>query len=147
MDDNFLSFWFSGLDNALSEMDEDSAEIMLCECGKACSKSYTQKLYADIFAVSSDFDDFLKKLQEKISELTVRKSSENEYIFSYSRCLCDIAGKGFVHNSMFCKCSCSNLKYNLETVLGENAVEVSPMASILGGDEHCAFNVRIIRHN
>jgi hypothetical protein len=45
--EHFLRYWFKGFTNSLSKMDETNRKIILNECAKACSQSYSQGVYKE----------------------------------------------------------------------------------------------------
>lgn len=143
MDDSFLKFWYSGFDAALTEMDEKSRRALLGKCGRACADSYTRGVYVREYEKAANTDEFVSRLEKVFCEAHYEKT-DGGYILTYDRCLCDIAGKGFVKSPEFCLCSLSNVIANWEAVLGEGGVRVEMRSSILGGAPKCAFEITLM---
>lgn len=144
MDDNFMKYWFGGFESALKRVDEKSREVLLKECGKACSSSYTRQIYIDEFKASCSISDFLDRLKKRFPELQIELNNENrELIFIYTHCSCDLVTMGYIKTDLLCDCSRLSLQDNWEAVIGPGNVEVTLLKSILSGHDCCKFRVNI----
>lgn len=144
MSKEFFSYWFKGLDKAISKLDDKNVEIMLSECGKACSESYTKQIYIDEYAKAKNLEDFLVRLRDKFPEMQINKKAENVIEIIYTFCACDIVKKGYIANPRFCICSQKSLLTNWEAILGESNVKVLLNKSILAQVDCCKFTVEIL---
>ena len=70
--DSFLKHWFSGFCRALDALDENSRTLLLTECGKACSDSYTKQIYLDAYTNAESLDVFFDNLKQRFSELGIK---------------------------------------------------------------------------
>ena len=139
--DEFLRYWFMGFDNAIQLVDTESITTLLGECGKACSRSYPEKIYRNTFLEAADLDDFLHRLEEKFPELETQKRGENMVSIRYTFCACDLVQNKYISSPRFCECSRMGLKCNWEAILGEGHVDVDLLTTILAGADHCEFLV------
>jgi len=143
MKDPFLSHWFSGFEAALEQMDQKNQRILLAQCGKACSNSYTRQIYIEEYRAASDILDFLARLKERFPESDYRVTDEGNTIeWIYRHCACDLATKGYLKTPLLCECSRQSLLSNWESALGSQRVSVDMIHSILGGHDHCKFRIR-----
>lgn len=139
----FFSYWFSGFQSGLENIDSRSRDKLLNCCGEACADSYTRDIFKREKSRSSNMDEFLKNLSVKFPDAEYEIVSDSCIRVMYKRCGCDIVGKGFITDPLFCRCSAANLKANFEAALG-GKIEVELKDSILGGADRCLFLVRIM---
>lgn len=144
MSDNFYKHWFRGLDTALAEMDERGADLVMAHCGRACSESFSRRVYLEQFANARDLDDFLDKLNTAFADMDARRLSANEIEINYAFCTCDLVRDGHIKSPKLCRCSLKSLQYNWESVLGAGKVACRMEQSILGGAQSCRFIVTLL---
>jgi hypothetical protein len=141
-DPAFLKYWFSGVDGFLKTASESSKNEFLDHCAKACSDSYSLKLYQEAFSGNSTLPAALDALRQKFEDFDYRIAGNGISIF-YKNCGCDLVQKGQLRSPYLCLCSKKSLEYNLKSVLPEKEIVVIQVASILGGDNRCEFEVHI----
>ena len=143
-DNVFYKYWYEGFESALKKLDNKNREILLRECGKACSNSYTKNIYIEEFNKTGNIPDFLKNLKNRFSELKYEiNEKRNSIIFSYTHCACDLVTNGFIRTGLLCDCSRLSLLDNWEAVIGQGNVEVILKQSILKGQEYCIFEIKV----
>jgi predicted ArsR family transcriptional regulator len=138
-----FSYWFSGFESGLENIDSRYRNRLLRYCGEACADSYTKDMFRQAKAKSPDLAQFLKNLSKKLPDAEYEMVSSNVIRVIYNRCGCDIVSRGFIKSPLFCRCSVANLKANFQYALGK-AVVVELEASILGGADRCLFQVKIL---
>jgi len=143
MERDFYHYWFNGFEESLININENDKNTILKYCGKACSESYTKDIYINVYKNSQNLNDFVNKLKERFSEMTIDLVNKNEINIIYHYCACDLVKKGYIKSSVFCECSRQSLLYNWETILGINNVEIKIIHSILGGENTCLFNIKL----
>lgn len=139
---DFLAYWFAGLVEGLEEVDEAARASILAACGRACARSYTAQVFREAWAQSEDLDAFLIALAARFQAASYERVGPQAIRVSYARCACDLVTLGLVTSAVICGCSARNLQANFEGAL-EAPVTVTPVASILGGDDHCVFLVSL----
>jgi len=145
MDTQFLKHWLNGFDRSLADLDGENREKLLQACGEACSNSYSRNVYMRAYDLSNDIDSFIEHLNEAFEELDIRRVRDDEIELIYTRCACPLVKAGFVEDALFCICSLKSLKYNWESVLGKENVDIRLKESILAGDEKCLFTVKLLK--
>jgi hypothetical protein len=136
----FLTYWFSGLINGLEQVDENSQNTIMQACGMACAQSYTARVFQQARQQSSDLENFLALLAVKFPGASYQLINERTISVKYKECACDLVKQGWVKNPILCKCSANNLQQNFESAL-KQPVQVRLNSSILGGAELCEFEV------
>jgi hypothetical protein len=144
MGDRFLTHWFRGFEKSLSELDERGVDALMTNCGQACSESFSKRVYVENYREAADLDDFLTRLNRAFGDMDARRLSEDEIEINYAYCTCDLVKNGYVTDPMLCLCSLRSLQYNWETVLGAGRVSCRMEQSILRGDAHCRFIVKLL---
>jgi hypothetical protein len=146
MGNNFLKYWFNGFEASLNKLDDKNREIIFEECGKACSNSYTRKIYLDEYKRSTSISEFLGYLKLRFPEIKFKILKENEIIeLTYCYCACDLVKSEYITTPSLCECSKKSLLYNWESVLGKGRVEVKLLQSILNGSSSCIFQIHILQ--
>lgn len=146
MGNDFLKYWFNGFEASLNKIDDRDREIIFEECGKACSNSYTRKIYLDEYKNSSSINEFLEQLMYRFPEIKYKIIKDNEIIeLTYCYCGCDLVKSGYITSSSLCECSKKSLQYNWESVLGKGKVKVKLLQSILEGSSSCKFEICILK--
>jgi hypothetical protein len=130
MENKFFNYWFKGFEFALEQVHEKERLVILKECAKACSDSYTRKVYTDEYSASKSIDEFLKRLKKRFAELDYEYKN-NTIIFTYNHCYCDLVTEGYLKTPLLCDCSRLSLQQNWEAVVGKGNVEVILLQSIL----------------
>jgi len=144
MDNRFYLHWFQGFETALSALDEANLGALMTHCGRACSASFSKQVYVEQHREAADLDDFIEKLNRAFGDMDARRLSENEIEINYTYCTCDLVRKGYVTDPKLCLCSLKSLQYNWESVLGPGSVSCRMERSILRGDAHCRFIVKLL---
>ena len=144
METHFLSHWFQGFDRSLSGMDASALDSLLTHCGRACSESFSRRVYVEQYRQAKDLDDFLDKLNHAFGDMDARRLSDTEIEINYTYCTCDLVKNGYVTDPKLCLCSLKSLQYNWESVLGEGSVSCRMEQSILRGDAHCRLIVKLL---
>lgn len=144
MSDTFFKHWFRGFDQALSEMDEKSADTLMTRCGRACSDSYPKQVFLELYREAKDPDDFLVRLERQFDGTSVRRIGPDEIELIYTDCGCDLVRNGYTRNPKLCLCSLRSLQYNWESILGKGSVACRMEQSILRGDDCCRFVVKLL---
>jgi hypothetical protein len=144
MDYTFLSLWFSGLDRALSELDEKGLDTLMTHCGRACSDSYPMQVYLDAYRASDSLDAFIARLNGAFGGMGMRRINGDTIEIVLNRCACDLVTDGYVKNPKLCQCSLKSLQYNWDAILGEGGAACTLEESILRGDSRCRFTVRLL---
>lgn len=141
---HFLKYWYRGFDSALDRLDEQGRETLLCECGKACSNSYTRQVFIDTYAQAYGIDDFFKRLALRFSEMEIITVKKNRgYQVIYRSCPCDLIKNNFIKNPLFCECSKQSLMYNIESAMGKDKASVEMEQTLLGGADFCVFDIKL----
>jgi hypothetical protein len=143
MSGDFLTFWFRGLQTALSQMDERSVDTLMAHCGRACSDSYPKQIYEEAWRAADTLDGFLDGLNQRFGETAFRRIGPQTIEAVYTRCGCDLVREGWMSDPRLCLCSLKSLEYNWEAVLGAGSVECILEQSVLGGADCCRFLVKI----
>jgi len=142
--EKFLRYWFKGFSNSLSKIDEKNRQVLLGECGKACSQSYSQGVYEEEYKKSKDLRDFLNRIKNRFRELEYEiNNEENRVIIRYKYCTCDLARSKLIESPYLCDCSHMSLLYNWERIIGEGKVSVEKRKTLLNGDDCCEFEVQL----
>ena len=141
--DDFLAYWFRGFSYGLQQLDDHAMNLLLKECGKACSQSYSERIYKDTFQEAKNLDDFLQRLQTKFPEMAIKRHNANSISVMYQFCACDLVKNHFVSAPAFCNCSRLSLQNNWEAVLGKGNVTIKMLFSILAGNKQCEFLVSL----
>ena len=144
MSDNFYSYWFKGLDQALNELDDRGVDVLMTNCGRACSDSYPKQVYVEQYRAARDLDDFLVRLARQFGGTSIRRIGPDEIELVYTGCGCDLVREGYVTDPKLCLCSLKSLQYNWESVLGKGAVSCRLEQTILNGDDCCRFIVKLL---
>ncbi len=140
--DEFLKYWFGGLEKAIENMAESERVSLFFQCGKACSESYTKALYYDIWKKARDCSEFFVLLSDRVKEIEIKELEKNKsYEVIYHQCLCDLYTKGYMTTGCLCECSRQSLLYNLRSIWPDKVVEVELIESILGGGRQCMLKV------
>ncbi len=144
---NFFSHWFRGFGEALDELSTKDKEALFRNCGRACSDSYSRKMYVEAFERSGSLEEFIKELKARFDEMDIRiiedgDSAGKKVEIIYNFCACDLVRQGYVNSPELCECSRQSLLYNWG-VFEDKEVTVKREASILGGDSHCKFIVTL----
>jgi len=145
MNDDFLKTWFAGFNSGMDKMDAKNRSILLSECGKACSDSFSRQVYVEEYGKSNNFDDFLERIKAGIPGLDIEKQEDGSIEVIYRQCFCGLVMSGLVDSPAFCECSRQSLQYNWEAIFGEGNVEVTILQSILEGKDSCRLLVRLDR--
>ncbi len=144
MENQFFKYWFSGFEKGLMQADPNSRMSILKECAKACSESYTKQIYQEEYSKSEDLNDFLKRLNNRFSEMRIDVIQENQaFLFTYTYCACDLVKEGYISCGQLCECSRFSLQENWESVLGKGRVQVQLLESILRGGDCCKLLVEV----
>lgn len=140
----FLGYWFKGFEKGLEEMSQEEQGKLLAQCGKACSESYTKRLYQNIWDKTRNCSDFFQALNQEIEAIKVYEVvKDKEYEIHYLQCLCDLYREGYVKTGCLCECSRQSLTYNLTSIWLDNRIDVQLVSSILQGDKECILKVII----
>jgi predicted ArsR family transcriptional regulator len=138
----FLRYWFAGLERGLAEIDAPARTTLLRACGQACADSYTAAVFADARQHSAGLPGFLHRLGENFPEARYDLLAPGQIEVRIQRCACDLVLRGRVRSPLLCECSLYNLKANFERALGQ-PVSVQMEASILQGAPECVFLVSL----
>ncbi|AGF56137.1 hypothetical protein B0P06_005603 [Clostridium saccharoperbutylacetonicum] len=139
---DFLKYWFIGFEKGLENLNEDEQCKLLSECGRACSESYSKKIYQEIWKKTKNYSEFFKILNDKILAVAAFEIEENKvYELKYNRCLCDLHTKGYVNTGSLCECSKQSLLYNLNSIFPNNRIQVILVDSILKGGKECVLRI------
>ncbi len=142
---DFMGEWFKGFEEGLLSLEEEQRNRMLCECGKACSRSYSLGVYQKIWNNSDSISDLFGKLGTEIKGVnTYEIQKDRIYEVEYTECLCDLYINEYVHTGALCECSRSSLLYDLESILPEKDITVEILETILRGDIKCLLRVTIL---
>lgn len=144
MSDRFLAHWFQGFNQSLSALDERGVDALMTNCGRACSESFSRQIYMEQYEAAADLDDFVDRLNHAFGDMDARRLNEAEIGINYTYCTCDLVKNGYVTDPKLCLCSLKSLQYNWETVLGPGRVACRMEQSILRGDAHCRFIVKLL---
>lgn len=144
MSETFFKHWFQGLSKAITEVDDAALDTLMTRCGQACSASFSQGVYAEQYRAAADLDDFIEKLNHAFGDMDARRLDEDTIEINYTCCTCDLVRKGYMTDPKLCLCSLKSLRHNWESVLGEGSVACRMEQSILRGDEHCRFIVKLL---
>ncbi len=141
--DNFLKYWFHGFESSLEKMSAEDKKMLFCSCGKACSDSYSRKMYQEAFDNSDDLESFIRELKARFKEMDIRVIEPGKTIeIMYNYCACDLVREGYVSSPEFCECSRQSLLYNWGIFEDKN-VDVEMKESILSGTEFCRFIITL----
>ena len=141
---DFLKSWFSGFEKGLKILPEEERNKLLCECGIACSESYSLDVYKKIWYNSNSVSDFFALLNSGFEDVSVIEVEKNTtYEIYYSTCLCDLYTQGYIKSGEFCECSRRSLLYNLNNIIPDSKVQVELVDSILRGGEKCILRITI----
>lgn len=141
---SFLSHWFQGFEQSLSELDNRSLDALMTGCVRACSESFSRQVYVEQYEAAADLDDFLEKLNRAFEDMDARRISADEIGIRYTYCSCDLVRDGYMTDPRLCLCSLRSLQYNWESVLGEGSVSCRMERSILQGGGDCRFIVKLL---
>ena len=143
--DEFLKYWFGGLQKAIENMPETERVSLFCKCGKACSESYTKALYHDIWKEARSCYEFFELLSSRVKEIEIKEIEKNKsYEIMYHKCLCDLYTKGYMTTGCLCECSKQSLLYNLKSIWSDKVIEVELVESILRGGRQCMLRVYLM---
>lgn len=143
--DDFLKYWFNGFQNSLDQIDDISKGKIFKECGKACSKSYTNQIYISAKKNSNCEEEFIEELRKAFPEIMIEVIERgHKYDIKYKFCACDLVNKKYMNTSYICECSRNSLLYNWETVFGKGKIIVELIQTILSGAPYCQFKVTIL---
>ena len=141
---DFLKSWFSGFEKGLEGLPDQECIDILCQCGKACSESYSLGIYQKIWNKANNIPDFFALLNSGFDDISVNEVKKNKtYEICYSKCLCDLHTKGYINSGKLCECSRQSILYNLNTVIADKEVEVELIDSILRNADKCILRVTI----
>ena len=136
----FMVHWFAGLFDGLSGLDPCAQEAVLGECGRACARSYTARVFRETWQESADLDAFLSRLARHFPEARYERVGPRAVRVRYDRCACDLVRQGLVRSPLLCRCSAHNLEENFRQALGV-PVTATLESSILAGETECVFVV------
>ncbi|WP_459481639.1 hypothetical protein [Clostridium saccharoperbutylacetonicum] len=140
----FFKCWFIGFEKGLENLNEEEQCKLLSECGRACSESYSKKIYQEIWKKTNNYSEFFKILNDKIPAVATFEIEENKvYELRYNRCLCDLHTKGYINTGSLCECSKQSLLYNLNSIFPNNRIQVILVDSILKGGKECVLRIYI----
>lgn len=145
MENDFFKIWFEGFDRAIREMNPEERSAFFRPCAKACSDSYPAKIFVEAYADSTDRDDFLKKISERMEGVAIEKNDDGSLAFEFPECYCELYRQGYVTAPELCECSRLSLIDNFEAAMGPGCVEVELIRSILGGADTCRLLVRFLQ--
>lgn len=141
----FMREWFKGFEAGLDSLEDEQKNKLLCECGIACSKSYSLGVYERLWKQSKSISDLFGKLDTEIQGVcTYEIQKDAIYEVEYAECLCDMYTNGYVHTGTLCECSRSSLLYDLQCILPEKQITVEILGTILRGDDKCLLRVTIL---
>lgn len=141
---DFLKYWFIGFEKGLENLNEREQSKLLSECGRACSESYSKKIYLDIWQKTQNYSEFFKMLNDEIPAIATFEIEQNKiYEIRYNKCLCDLHTRGYVNAGSLCECSKESLLYNLNSILPNNRIQVTLIDSILKGGKECVLRIYI----
>ena len=143
MRDPFLTFWFRGLEKALSQLDTHGIDTLMTHCGQACSDSYPKQVYMEEYRAADTLDGFLAGLTRRFDGAAFRRAGADAVEIVYARCGCELVQTGYLSDPKLCLCSLKSLQYNWDAVLGPGRAVCSMEQSILGGGDCCRFFVKI----
>lgn len=142
---DFFYHWFSGFEKGLENLPEQEKSKILCQCGKACSESYSLNVYKNVWARTDNCSDFFGILNDEFKEIEVYEIKKNEeYLICYNECLCDLHTNGYINSGKLCECSRQSLLFNLKSIFANKDIQVELNNSILCGGEKCVFRVKIL---
>jgi predicted ArsR family transcriptional regulator len=136
----FLRQWFSGLAEGLEKLNDATWPKVLEMTGRACAQVHSSDLFKKTWEESTNFDDFIFKINKTSEEETYTKIDENTLSVSYSQCRCPLVKYGLINTSIICNCSPNWLVEKFEPILG-NPVAVTTEKTILTGAKSCSFTV------
>lgn len=145
MGNEFLKTWFSGISEAMDNMNAAERDVMMAPCAKACSDSYPAQVFMRAAAEASEMRQFLQIIEEKMQGVVIEKNGDGTLVFVYPQCYCELHTDGYIDNPRLCNCSRLNLTYNFEAAFGPDCAEVKLLQSVLGGAETCRLEVRFLR--
>lgn len=141
--DRFLQFWFKGVNNYIDQGNIQEVKCFLKKCAKACSDSYSLKLYQEAFSNKNlSIETCLELLKKGFSDFHYRIFYDRIEII-YENCGCNLVQENLINSSRICICSKLSLIYNWENIFGENNVKIKKKSSVLEGDELCIFEVKL----
>ncbi len=142
--DQFLKYWFGGLEKGIDHLSEAERVTLFEQCGKACSDSYTKALYQEIWEETRNYTDFFHRLGGRVEEIDIKEvEKDRQYTITYHKCLCDLYTRGYMSTGCLCECSRQSLLYNLTTICPDKTVEVQLIDSILRGGKQCILQVSL----
>ena len=107
-----------------------------CNCLSTGTVDKAKKLYA----TSSDFTEFLSKLNKEHIGGGNLHIEENKVIGIYDHCYCGLAKNAKNLSSIYCYCSVGWFKSLFSSVLGRD-IEVIKRKTILDGTNECVFEI------
>lgn len=141
---SFLRTWFSGYADALDGLDADARKAVLRPCAVVCSDSYPVEIVRDAAAGATTIAEFWRAVEAAMADIRVVDVASRSAVLTFVRCGCDLVTGGYVSTPSLCECSRLSVTHTLESVFGPGSVEVSLLATILGGADVCRLLVRFV---
>lgn len=140
-DNRFYRHWFGALSSFI-DGDADRADGLLARCARACSASYSERVYRRAFEGGRSITEALASLKDEFADFDYAILDDHVEVY-YSRCGCDLVADGIILTPRLCRCSELSLLHNWEAIYGKGNVSVRLLSSVLAGDQRCAFEVRV----
>jgi len=141
---SFMKQWFDGVEDFLESSGEVARKDFLSCCAKRCSDSYPLALYKEAFSDGRNLPEALKYLANNFDGFDYAVFSDRVEL-SYSQCGCDLYKEGLITSVNLCQCSEASLLYIWEQIYGKGAVAVTTKKTIIGGNDSCLFEIRILK--
>jgi len=142
--EEFLRRWITGVMAGLSEVDEETAKMILKKAGEDCCK---------LFLVTYELDLSNRSLDSLIEWWNSRpacrcyKEDENTIIYEFksNKCECLLVAKGFVNlTPRLCSTCFTNwLEYMFSTV-AKRKVKAELIETLATGASKCSFRIRLL---
>ncbi|MBN1330289.1 MAG: hypothetical protein JXA54_12515 [Candidatus Heimdallarchaeota archaeon] len=137
----FLADWIKILMESINEnVDNETRQKIFAKTGSYCAQAHAKELFITIKNSTSDFNEFLVQINEKMKGTTWEQIDSNTLRVTYERCYCPMINFGLYKTPVQCNCSIGWLKENLEMVL-DKKVNVKLDESVLNGGTKCFFTI------
>jgi hypothetical protein len=122
--------------------EEERAKV-LAEC--ACSPSPAQmQSFGVLYRKCRSLEEYAGKRNKEAKGAVCYEAKDGRLMVSYPQCYCSMVKNAPVKvPKTWCLCSCEYTRRACEAAVG-GLVEVKLLKSVIGGDDECLFEVRIL---